>query len=49
MTSVKLTVKKRTPELNLEPNTQKTYDGEPIDPYLIDWTLSGDGARTWQY
>ena len=49
MTSVKLTVKKRTPELNLEPNTQKTYDGEPIDPYLIDWTLYGDGARTWEY
>lgn len=49
MTSVKLTVEKETPTVKLEPRTQKTYDGAPIDPSLIDWYLLTNGARIWEY
>ena len=49
MTSVKLTVEKKTPTFNLSARTQKTYDGEPIDPSAIGGHLTTDGARTWAY
>lgn len=49
MTSVKLTVEKKTPELNLEPKTQKIYDGEPIDYRTINSSIYAGSVRVWEY
>ena len=49
ITTVKLTVEKKMPEIVLAHKTLKTYDGEPIDPFKIDRTMETDGALTWEY
>lgn len=49
MTSVKLTVEKITPELDLEPKTQKIYDGEPIDYRTINSSIYAGSVRVWEY
>ena len=49
MTTVKLTVEKVIPTVDLEPRTQKTYDGYPIDSSVIKSYIFTDGARTWEY
>ena len=49
MTSVKLTVSKQVPVINLEPYTSKIYDGKPIDVSKIDLYTWTDGARKWEF
>lgn len=49
MTSVKLTVEKRTAEIVLAVRTGKTYDGDPIDSNRIDCSLRTDGTKMWEY
>ena len=49
MTSVKLTVSKQVPVINLEPYTSKIYDGKSIDVSKIDLYTWTDGARKWEF
>ena len=49
MTSVKLTVEKRTAEIVLAARTGKTYDGDLIDSNWIDCSLRTDGTKMWEY
>ena len=49
MTSVKLTVSKQVPVINLEPYTSKIYDGKPIDVSKIDLYTWTDGTRKWEF
>ncbi len=49
MTSVKLTVEKRTAKIVLAVRTEKTYDGDPIDSNRIDCSLRTDGTKIWEY
>ena len=47
MTSVKLTVGKKTPSINHAPDDAKNYDGKPIDAPTFD--TDSDGAWTVEY
>ena len=49
MTSVKLTVEKKLPTLNLEQRTEKIYDGNPIDTSKISSTVITDGDLVWEF